>query len=326
MDSWPITWSDVEQARAVVRAHLAPTPSRHYAELDAVVGHGIEVWVKHENHQPTQAFKVRNGLAALARLEAEARARGIVGATRGNHGQGLAYAGQRFGAKVTVCVPCGNNPEKNAAMRALGAEVIEEGDDYEAAVAVAQRLVTEEGRTLVHSTNDRGVLAGATTLTLELLEQAPPLDAMVVAVGGGSQAVGAITATRKLAPGVAIYGVQAAGASAVHDGWHAGEPVIHPRAETFADGLATRACYPATFSALRDGLTDFVTVSDAAIVEAVLHLLRTTHNLAEGAGAAGLAGLLALAPRLANQRVGIILSGGNLDVAVLRGLLDGSLP
>ncbi|MCA9618700.1 MAG: pyridoxal-phosphate dependent enzyme, partial [Myxococcales bacterium] len=216
--------------------------------------------------------------------------------------------------------------EKNAAMRALGAEVIEEGDDYEAAVAVAQRLVTEEGRTLVHSTNDRGVLAGATTLTLELLEQAPPLDAMVVAVGGGSQAVGAITATRKLAPGVAIYGVQAAGASAVHDGWHAGEPVIHPRAETFADGLATRACYPATFSALRDGLTDFVTVSDAAIVEAVLHLLRTTHNLAEGAGAAGLAGLLALAPRLANQRVGIILSGGNLDVAVLRGLLDGSLP
>lgn len=319
--SWPVTWDDVLDAERRIAEHLTPTPSRRYAELDEAVGHGIEVWVKHENHQPTQAFKVRNGIAALTTLSDEAKRRGVVAATRGNHGQGVAWAGRALGIEVTICVPHGNNPEKNSAMRAQGATVLEAGADYDAAVEVAQGLVTERGLTLIHSTNDPRVIAGATTITTELLAQAPALDAMVVSVGGGSQAVGALTAARQRAEGMAVYGVQAEGAAAIHDGFHRGEPVSKDAARTFADGLATRSCYALTFPALCEGLADFVTVTEAEIADAVRLLLRTTHNVAEGAGAAGLAGLRKLAPRLAGKRVGIILSGGNIDAETLRKVL-----
>jgi threonine dehydratase len=323
--SWPITWDDVLAARARLAPHLAPTPLRRYAELDAAVGGGIAVWVKHENHLPTNAFKARNGLALISALSPEARARGVVAATRGNHGAGLAWAGQLFGCAVTICVPHGNNPEKNAAIRGFGAELIEAGHDYDSAVVAAAALVRERGMTLAHSTNDPQVIAGATTLSLELLEQAEQLgaelDAMVVAVGGGSQAVGALIAASRIRPRLAVYGVQAAGASAIHDAWHAGAPVAHPRAETFADGLATRATYDLTFPALREGLAGFITVPDAAIAEAVRVLVGTTHNLAEGAGAAGLAGVCALRDTLAGKRVAIILSGANIDGETLRRIL-----
>jgi len=322
MSTWPVTWDDVLDAKRRLAVHLTPTPSRHYVELDEAVGHGIEVWVKHENHQPTQAFKVRNGLAALTSLSDEAKAKGVIAATRGNHGQGVAWAGRELGVEVTICVPHGNNPEKNSAMRAQGATVIEAGEDYDASVKAAEALVAERGLTLIHSTNDPQVIAGATTITAELIEQAPPLDAMVVCVGGGSQAVGALTAARHLAPTMKVYAVQAERASAIHDGFHRGEPVTKDSADTFADGLATRSCYALTFPALCEGLADFVTVSEGEIAEAVRLLLRTTHNLAEGAGAAGLAGLRKLAPRLADQRLGIILSGGNIDAATLRRVLE----
>jgi threonine dehydratase len=219
-------------------------------------------------------------------------------------------------------VPHGNNPEKNSAMRAQGAEVIEAGTDYDESVAVAKKLVSERGLTLIHSTNDPTVIAGATTITAEMIEQAPALDAMVVAVGGGSQAVGALTAARELAPKLEVYGVQAERASAIHDGWHRGEPVSKDSADTFADGLATRSCYELTFPALLEGLADFVTVSEAEIAAAIRLLLRTTHNLAEGAGAAGLAGLCKLAPRLKGKRVAVILSGGNIDAETLRRVLN----
>jgi threonine dehydratase len=178
---------------------------------------------------------------------------------------------------------------------------------------------------MIHSTNDPGVLAGAATFTLEILRERPELDALVISVGGGSQAVGAATVARTLKPGLAVYGVQAAGASAAHDSWHAGRPISGASASTFADGLATRSTYALTFPALCKGLADFVTVTDAEIAEAVRVLLRTTHNLAEGAGAAGLAGLLRLRDRLAGQRVGIVLSGGNIDHATLARVVNGQL-
>jgi threonine dehydratase len=282
------------------------------------------VWVKHENHLPTQAFKARNGLSLITALSPAQRARGVVAATRGNHGAGLAWAGALIGCPVTICVPLGNNPEKNAAIRGLGAELIEAGDDYDSAVEVAARLVRERGMELAHSTNDARVIAGAATLSAELLEQAAPgeLDAIVVAVGGGSQAVGAIVATRTLRPDVKVYGVQARGAAAIHDGWHAGEPRAYAKADTFADGLATRSTYDMTFGALRAGLAGFVAVDDAQIAEGVRVMVRTTHNLAEGAGAAGLAGLLAgLRDVLAGQRVAVILSGANIDADTLRRIL-----
>jgi threonine dehydratase len=322
--SWPITWDDVAAARARIAPHLAPTALRRYAELDAAVGGGIRVYVKHENHLPTNAFKARNALNLIATLSAEQRARGVVAATRGNHGAGLAWAGALLGCPVTICVPLGNNPEKNAAIRGFGAELVESGRDYDEAVVVADALVRERGKVMAHSTNDPHVIAGAATLSAEICEQAPELDAIVVAVGGGSQAVGAIVSARALRPAVAgaVFGVQARGASAIHDAWHAGAPVAYDRCDTFADGLATRSTYETTFGALREGLADFVAVDDAAIADAVRVLLASTHNLAEPAGAAGLAGLFALRDRLAGKAVAIVLSGGNVDAATLRRIVN----
>lgn len=322
MSAWPVTIADVLQARKRIRELLPRTPLRRYAPLDEVVGYGIRVFVKHENHQPTQAFKARSALAALTALPDAEKKRGVVGATRGNHGAGLAWAGQLLRIPVAVCVPLGNNPEKNEAMRGYGAELIEEGDDYDAAVQVAERLVRERGMTLVHSTNNRHVIAGAGTMALEMIEQQPTLDAMVLSVGGGSQAVGALAVARAMRPGLQIFGVQAERASAIHDSWHAGKASSGAGCNTFADGLATRVPPEMTFEALREGLSGFVKVSEAGLAEAVRLMIRTTHNLAEGAGAAGLAGLLELRDNLAGKSVGICLSGGNIDAETLRRVLS----
>jgi len=320
--TWPVAFSDVTGAAERIRPYLSPSPLRAYPTLDAAVGHGISVLVKHENFLPTGAFKVRNGLAAITALPEVALGRGVVAASTGNHGQGLAYAGARLGVAVTICVPVGNNPEKNAGIRALGATVIEEGRDYDEATEVAGRLVRERGLTLVHSTNSPAVVAGAGTLTLEVLQAHPELDAMVIALGGGSQAVGAMTVARELAPRLHREHAQAAGACATHDAWHSGVVRTLARADTFAEGLATRSVYEFTFDALRAGLAGFITVTDAEIAEAMRLLLRTTHTLVEGAGAAGLAGLLRLRTTLAGQQVGIVLSGANVDEASLRRVMN----
>jgi threonine dehydratase len=316
--AWTVTIADVMHARKRIGDRLAVTPLRRYPALDEAVGYGIKVFVKHENHQPTQSFKARNSLAALTALTDEERGRGVVAASRGNHGQGLAWAGQMLHVPVSVCVPRGNSLEKNEAMRGFGAEVIEEGDDYDAAVHVAERLAKAKGLTIVHSTNNIHVIAGAGTMALEIMEQQPSLDALVLAVGGGSQAVGALTVARAMRPGVQIFGVQAERASAIHDSWHAGKPLQGGTAHTFADGLATRNTYESTFAPMREGLAGFVKVSEAALADALRTLLRTTHNLAEGAGAAGLAGLLAMRESLAGKSVGICISGSNIDQETLR--------
>lgn len=322
MSGWPITYEDVLAARDRLRPHLRPTALRGYAPLDAAAGAGLRILVKHENHNPTNAFKARNGLSVMTALSADERRRGVVAATRGNHGLGLAWAGRLLGVPVTVCVPRGNNPEKNEAVRGYGATLVEEGKDYDEAVAVADRLVRERGMRLVHSTNDPLVIAGAATLTLEMIEEEPGLEALVLSVGGGSQAVGALTVVRAKSPGLKVYGVQAERASGCHDSWHAGRVITTTTADTFADGLATRSAYALTFGPLREGLAGFITASEAEIASALRLLLRATHNLAEGAGAAGLAGLLKLRPELAGTTVGIVISGSNIDELTLRRVLD----
>jgi threonine dehydratase len=319
---WPVDLDAIVAARARIAPYVPASPLRTYPVLDAEVGHGIQVAVKHENFNPTGSFKVRNAFSLLTALGDEERRCGIVAATRGNHGLGLAYAGRTFGVPVTICVPLGNNPEKNAGMRALGARLIEEGRDYDESLAIANRIVRDEGAQLAHSTNNRHIIAGAGTMSLEIAEQEPALDAMVLAVGGGSQAVGAMTVMRALQPNVRVYAVQAAGASAGYESWRAGEPRVTDSAITIADGLATRSTYELTFPALCDGLADFITVSDAEIASAVRMLLRTTHSLVEAAGAAGLAGLLALRERLAGQRVAIAISGANIDQETLRRVMS----
>lgn len=321
--AWPISFDDVLAARERIAPYLAgTTPLRHYPLLDAHIGGGTSLLIKHENHQPTCSFKVRNGLSFLTALSDDERARGVVGASTGNHGQGIAYAASLLGVRATICVPVGNNPEKNAAMRGWGATVIERGRDYDEAVDVMNELASERGMIVAHSTNDPRVLAGAATLSLEMLEQAAGLDAIVIAVGGGSQSVGALTVARELAPAVRVYGAQCDGASAIHDSWHAGKPVASDRADTFAEGVATRQPYALTYATLREGLADFVTVSDTEVADAIRLILRLTHNLVEGAGAVGVAAALKLRDRLRGQRVAVVFSGANIDTTLLRRILN----
>ncbi|MEO7455876.1 MAG: threonine/serine dehydratase, partial [Gemmatimonadaceae bacterium] len=317
--SAPISIHDVLASRERLSPYLKPTPLRSYPALDAAVG--LELLVKHENVQPTGSFKVRNGLSSITALDAAQRARGVVGATTGNHGLGLAYAGRQLGVDVTICVPQGNNPEKNAALRAWGATVIERGTDYDEAVAVSQELMAGRGLTLCHSTNNVHVLTGAGTMTLEILEETKALDVLLIAIGGGSQAVGASVVAREMHPALEIIGVQAAGAATTHDGWHARAARQGSRADTFAEGVATRSTYALTFPTLMEGLADFVTVTDAEIADAVRLILSTTHHLVEGAGAMGIAAARKLASRLRDRRVGVVFCGANMDSEVLRRIL-----
>jgi threonine dehydratase len=319
--AWPISLDDVRAARSRIAPHLTPTPLREHLQLTQIIGHGIRLYVKHENHQPTCSFKIRNGLSFMTALSDDERRRGVVAASTGNHGQGIAYGARLLGVPATVCVPAGNNPGKNAAMRALGATVVEEGRDYDESVQVMLRIAEAEGRVVAHSTNDPRIVAGAGTMTLEILEQCPDLDALVIATGGGSQAVGAMTVARALAPNLEVYGVQAAGAPAIHDSWHAHQRLTTARADTFAEGVATRTTYDLTFPALLEGLAGFVTVTDAEIAESLRTIVATTHNLVEGAGAMGVAALPKLADRLAGKRVGIVFCGGNIDVTLLERIL-----
>ncbi|HKO16566.1 MAG TPA: threonine/serine dehydratase [Gemmatimonadaceae bacterium] len=321
--AWPITLDDVLAARERLARYLAPTPLRGYPLLDQAVGGGIRVLAKHENHQPTGSFKVRNGLSFMTTLDAEQRERGVVAASTGNHGQGIAYGAALLGTSATICVPRGNNPQKNAAMRAWGATVVEEGRDYDESIDAMQRIARAEGRVVAHSTNDPLIIAGAGTMTLEIVDQARDgvLDAIVLAIGGGSQAVGALTVTRTLAPNIEVYGVQAAGAPAQHDSWHARERRTSAQAKTLAEGVATRSTYDLTFAPLQEGLAGFVTLTEQEIAEGVRLILSTTHNLVEGAGAMGVMAVRKLSDRLSGKRVAVAFCGGNLDTEMLRRIL-----
>lgn len=322
--TWPITLTDVLAARERIAPYLEPTPLRSYPLLDAATG--LRLLIKHENHQPTGSFKVRNGLSFMTALNDEQRRRGVAAASTGNHGQGIAYGASLLGARATICVPRENNPEKNAAMRGWGATVIEEGRDYDESLEVMLRIAAEEGSVVAHSTNDARIIAGAGTMTHEIVEQAAGgVDAIVLALGGGSQAVGAMTVVRDLASNVEVFAVQAAGAAAQHDSWHARHRIVTDHADTFAEGVATRSTYDLTFPALLEGLAGFITLTDAEIAEGVRLVLSTTHNLVEGAGAMGVMGALKLRDRLAGKRVAVAFCGGNLDSAVLRRILNGEI-
>ncbi len=316
-----LTFPDILAARDRLAPFVPVTPLRHYPSLDQAVGAGVTVYVKHENHLPTNSFKYRNGLAAMTALSAAERARGVIATTLGNHGQGVAVAARMLGVKATIFVPRHNNPDKNAAIRDFGAELVEVGDDYSETILAAERAVAETGRVFVHSFTNPTVVAGAATVALEMLEQQPDLDALVLAVGGGSHAVGAIVVARELKPGLKIYGVQAAGAPAVHDSWHAGTMLRSAKADTFADGIRVSAPAGFGFTILQEGLSGFVTVSERAIAQALRTYLQCTHNLCEGAGAAGLAGLSDLAGQLAGRRVGLVMTGSNIDRATLSAVL-----
>jgi threonine dehydratase len=315
-----LTFSDILAARARLAPFVPTTPLRNYASLDQAVGSNITVFIKHENHLPTNSFKYRNGLAAMTALTPQERARGVIATTLGNHGQGVAVAARMLGVKATIFVPLRNNPDKNAAIRDFGAELVEVGDDYSQTILAAEHAVAEAGMVFLHSFTNPTVVAGAGTVALEMLEQQPDLDALVLSVGGGSHAVGAILVAQALKPTLKIYGVQSEGAPAVHNSWHAGT-IVSARAETFADGIRVTAPAGFGFKVLQEGLSGFVTVSERAIGRALQTYLRCTHNLSEGAGAAGLAGLCELTTELAGKRVGLVLTGSNIGRATLMRVL-----
>jgi threonine dehydratase len=308
----------LEAAARLVHAVFPPTPTHAWPLLSARTG--AEVWVKHENHTPTGAFKVRGGITYFDRLSRERPGlNGVVSATRGNHGQSLAFAGARAGVPVTIVVPHGNSVEKNAAMRAFGARLLEHGEDFDAAREHAMRLAAAGGLEFAPSFAPDLVL-GVATYALELfraMRQAPP-DALYVPIGLGSGICGCILARDLLDMPTEIIGVQSTEADAYARSLAAGSPVTTASANTRADGMATRVPDPAALDIIRRGAARIVTVTDDEVAAAIRACWQDTHNLAEGAGAAALAALMQERGRMAGKRVALVLTGGNIDLELFR--------
>jgi threonine dehydratase len=308
--------AELEAATRLVHAHFPPTPAHRWPLLSARAG--CDVVVKHENHTPVGAFKVRGGIVFFDRLKHRSPdCPGVISATRGNHGQSLAYAGTRAGIPVTIVVPHGNSTEKNAAMQALGATLIEHGSDFDEAREHAASLAARDGLLFAPSFHPDLVL-GVATYALELFRAASDLDAVYVPIGLGSGICGLIAARDLLGLSTEIIGVQSSEANAYALSLAAGRVVSTNSASTRADGMATRVPDPAAFEIIRKGATRIVQVTDDEVAEAIRAYWTDTHNLAEGAGAAPLAALLAEKERMAGRRVGVILCGGNIDLALFR--------
>jgi threonine dehydratase len=305
---------EIESARAIVRRSVAPTPQHEWPLLARRLG--ARVLVKHENHTVVGAFKVRGGLVwFVSRAREGRRPAGVVSATRGNHGQSVAFAARAHSIPATIVVPHGNSREKNAAMRALGVELVEHGHDFQASAEFAAGLAEERRLHFVRSFDDRLVL-GVASYAIELLRGVADLDTVYVPIGMGSGICGMIAAREALGLKTKIVGVVASGAPAYALSFAAGKPVSTNGAETMADGLACRAPSEEAVAAICRGAERIVTVSDDEIRAAMRHLFTDTHNLAEGAGAATLAALLQEKVKMAGKRVAIILSGGNIDRAL----------
>lgn len=312
-----VTFQGVLSARRVITQFLQPTPLIHYPELSERLG--FHAYVKHENHLPTGCFKVRGGLNFMHHFNGEVR--GVVTATRGNHGQSIAYAARKFGVKATVVVPHGNNPEKNSAMRAYGAELIEHGVDFDEARELCETLQAERGLYYVHPCLEAALFHGVGTYSLEIFEHLPTVDTIIVPIGGGSGACGAITVANAINPETQVIGVQAENAPAIYLSWKEGRPVETESSETMADGLATRVPFALPFSIIKEGINDIVLLSEAELREGIRLALRYTHNLAEGAGASPIAAAHKLTERLAGKHVVMVMSGGNVDTETLKSVL-----
>lgn len=318
----PVSAETLSRARALLAETLTPTPQIEWPLLSQATR--CRIVVKHENANPTGAFKVRGGLTYMTRLRADQPdVRGVICATRGNHGQSIALAASRVGLSATIVVPHGNNPEKNAAMRAYGARLVEHGADFVEAMAHA-RSVAEENRLHWVPSFHPDLVAGVGTYGLELLEAAPDLEAVFVPIGMGSGLCGLMAARAALGLKTRILGVVSETVDAYRRSFLAGRPVACDSAETIADGIAVREPNPEALAAILAGADDVLCVSDDEILAAMRLYFTATHTVAEGAGAAPLAALLRHrdALGLAGRRVGLILSGGNADRTLFRRALD----
>jgi threonine dehydratase len=319
-----VTLGEVEAAAELLRAIVPPTPQYAWPKLGQRAG--CEVWVKHENHTPTGAFKVRGGLIYLNRLlRAQPEVRGVVSATRGNHGQSIAFAAARNGVQATLFVPRGNSPDQNSAMRAFGATVVEYGVDFDEAKHEAHRVAKQRELHFVPSFH-RDLVVGVATYALEFLRAVADLDTVYVGVGMGSGICALIAVRDLLGLKTRIVGVSAALAPATARSFAAGRPVSTPTAFTFADGIATREPREDAVAAICRGAAGFVEVSEDEMAEAMRIYFDDAHQVSEGAGAAPLAALMRERAQLAGRRVGLILSGGNIERARFLQVLNGVTP
>ena len=318
------TTEELQAATALVHRHMAPTPLYAWPQLARRLG--ATVWVKHENHGPTGAFKVRGGITFIDWLRrTHPDCPGIVTATRGNHGQSQARAARAAGLRAVVYAPRGNSTEKNAAMRAFGAELHEVGDDFDAAREAAMAAGAAEGLFAVPPFH-RELVRGVATYAWEMFAAKPDLHTVYVPIGCGSGICGVIAARDALGLATRVVGVVSEGARCAQLSVAAGRLVETPQARTFADGMAVRVPVQEAFEIYARGADRIIAVSDEAVAEAIRIFYTDTHNLAEGAGAAPLAALMAERAAMAGREVGVILCGGNIDTDWMRTILAGGTP
>lgn len=317
MDNHMTTLHDIIAAQPNVYRFLKPTPLYHYPTLSELLG--ASVWVKHENHQPVGAFKVRGGLNLAANLTPEECLGGLFTASTGNHGQSIAFAGRAFGIKTIIAVPEGANPGKVSAMHGLGAEVVFHGEDFDTAREWIMEKASEKGGRFVGPTEEL-LVHGVGTYALEILRDLPDVDSIIVPVGAGSGVCGTSIVAKTIDPKIEILAVQSAQAPAMQLSWKEGR-MLSAEMKTFAEGIATRVPFENTQLIMRKYLDDFFLVDDEDIKKAIVLLLEHTHNLAEGAGAVALAAALQHKGRLQGKKVVLVMSGGNLAVNKLRQIL-----
>jgi threonine dehydratase len=309
--------ADVFAARRRIEPYLKPTPLYRYPALDTLTG--TRLWVKHENHQPVGAFKVRGGVNLVSQLTADERQRGVIAASTGNHGQSVAYAADLFGVRAVICMPERANPVKVESMQALGAEVTFHGRDFDEAREYCQKQAAEHRYRYIHSGNEPALIAGVATGALELIEARPDVEVIVVPVGGGSGAAGACVVAKAVRPSIEVIGVQSEAAPAAYRSWRVGS-LVEDTTGTFAEGLATRTAFELPQQIMRELLDDFVLVSEEALRDATRLMIEKTRNLVEPAGAAPLAALLSEPGRFAGRQVALVCSGGNISPAQLTAL------
>jgi threonine dehydratase len=309
--------ADVLAARERIAPYLRPTPLYSYPALDELSG--ARLAVKHENHQPVGAFKVRGGVNLISQLSPGERQRGVITASTGNHGQSVAYAAKLFGVRAIVCAPEQANPVKVESMRALGAELVLRGRDFDEAREHCENLAAEHGYLYINSGNETALIAGVATGTLEILAERPDTDVIVVPVGGGSGAAGACVVAKAVRSSIEVIGVQSAAAPAAQRSWQA-RALVEDTMSTFAEGLATRTAFELPQRIMWELLDDFVLVSDDALAQATRVMIEKTHNLVEPAGAAALAAVLADPDRFEGRRTVVVCSGGNISPAQLTAL------
>lgn len=308
------------RARDQISPYLLRTPTHMYPAVNDLVG--TEVFVKHENYQPVGAFKVRGGINLISQLSDEERARGVIAASTGNHGQSISFAARLFGVQARIVVPEGANPGKVAAMQGFGGEVIFHGERFDDARLYCEELARERQYRYIHSGDEPLLIAGVATAALEMLEDEPGLDTIFVPIGGGSAAAGLCIVAAEINPAIRVIGVQAENSRAAYESWRQRRLVESPN-RTFAEGLATGSAFSLPQEILWDMLGEFVLVSDEEIKQAMVWMIERAHTLAEAAGAAPLAAAYRMRDELRGKKVGVICSGGNTSLDHLRHVLGG---